>query len=123
MDKCNYGYMEKNVTFRVQIMTDDTTMTHGFVSLDNARHVFKTCSKQYDTVVLEMYNNGQFVQILDTTVGIKPGRDVNHTGFCMGTFNTGKCYDCPSLTECITLMMRDKAIKVVEEMEEVKNHG
>ena len=46
------------------------------------------------------------------------GRDIDHTGFCMGTFNTVKCYDCPSLRDCIVMMMKDKTKELLKQMRE-----
>ena len=32
------------------------------------------------------------------------------------------CYDCPTLNECIILMMKDKTIKLLEQMKEDNKH-
>ena len=38
------------------------------------------------------------------------GTDFSHIGFCMGSFNTGVCCDCPSLKDCLTMYGRDVAM-------------
>ena len=32
----------------------------------------------------------------------------NHTGFCMSTYVTSKCYDCPTEAECLGMFLQDE---------------
>jgi len=41
---------------------------------------------------------------------------VNHTGFCMDEMDTEKCYDCPTVKDCIRMWIRDLAEPVIADM-------
>jgi len=118
------GYLEKDVHFEVHIRSKAHTFHHRLLSIDTARHIFKHCSRQYDWVMLNMYNKGKFLQTLDATPAVmkgedpdkpeKVGTDYAHTGFCMGTFNTAKCYDCPTVRDCLKMYGKDQAVLAVK---------
>ena len=41
---------------------------------------------------------------------------IDYTGFCMGQMDTEKCYDCPTLKECLVLYGKDQVIKILEQI-------
>ena len=45
---------------------------------------------------------------------------IDYTGFCMGQMDTEKCFDCPTLKECLVLYGKDQVIKVLEQ---IATHG
>ena len=42
--------------------------------------------------------------------------DIEHTGFCMDSFDLNTCGNCPSLRECLALYGKEQAQKVLEAM-------
>ena len=42
--------------------------------------------------------------------------DIEHTGFCMGSFDVNTCGDCPSIRECLVMYGKDQVRKVLEAM-------
>jgi len=41
---------------------------------------------------------------------------VNHTGFCMAEMDTDKCYDCPTVKECLAMYAKDILEPVVADL-------
>lgn len=39
---------------------------------------------------------------------------IDHTGFCMGQFDTRTCHDCPTIKECLVLYGKDQAVLAVQ---------
>ena len=41
---------------------------------------------------------------------------IDHTGFCISQMDTEKCFDCPTLKECLVLYGKDRVTKVLEQI-------
>ena len=98
---------------------------------EKAKFAFTNLSRLHGWVLINMYHGGKFLKSLDASEEVmvgkpeekKKGTNYDHTGFCMSTFNTVACYDCPTLKECIVLMMKDNTIAILEQIKEDTKHG
>lgn len=120
------------IAYRVYVKTRGHTWHTEHDNLDVARSMFEKQCSTYKWVLLNKYHDGRFICSINGTVAVSKGedpdkiaapidgtgRDIDHTGFCLGQFNTVKCIDCPTKRECLVMYGKDQVQKVLKMIEE-----
>ena len=116
-------------TYKVVSKCDGYVREETYHWAKQAQRAFRRLSQMFDWVVIisvDMERGSEYtVEATEAVMlgqdpkpPLKRGRDVEHTGFCMSTFNTVKCNDCPTLNECIIMMMKDQTKSLLKQMRE-----
>ena len=117
--------------YKVVARADGHKKEYVFTFFDSADRAFCRLQNWFDWVILNECDtvtgsNRTLRATDDVMLGkdpalplpVRKGRDIDHTGFCLGTFNTVTCNDCPSKNECIIMMMKDKTKELLKQMRE-----